>query len=216
MPHLFFLRTTAPDWMTKRIFPVILIAAWCGSRAVSAEIDQENGDPSGSAVFVYQDVPYTQTFTVGLAGYLDSIQVGAERLSSTVDNLTLSLFTTDSSGLPDVFLRSSMVGPENVVISRRNIGASESLVKFDFSTANLMLALGDRLAMQLSSTTPSSAYYLWQIGHDYDGGQAFSQLAQPRTGDFRFQTYVATVPEPAAYMTLLLGTGVIMLWRGRR
>jgi hypothetical protein len=185
--------------------------------SIAATLDQENPlitSPSGfTALSVANNFTQAQTFTSGLTGTLSRVTVGINRNFNTTEDITLSILTTDSAGAPGSLLTSTSLTPAN-------IDTEISLVSFDVSGANLILEVGDILAIQLTSPAandfPFEERYQWQLGASYARGQSFTNgSGRLRSEDFVFQTFVTTVPEsiPESSFTLsilALGTlGVI-------
>jgi len=171
-------------------------------------LDQDNSGPIGGGSTVATGFVQAQTFTVGMDGVLSRIAAGIKQGGSAVEDITLTLLTTDVGGAPDSILTSAVLTPGDV-------GTAFSFVSFDISSANVAVTTGDLLAIQLSSPAannfPFSQRYDWAQGPSYAGGAAYTNGTNGNF-DFQFQTYL--IPEPASAVLLFLG-GLALATRRR-
>lgn len=172
-----------------------------------------------------------QTFTVGLGGRLDRVDLQVFRDPAAPAQVPLRVeIRSTSSGVPAPddapLLASGVLAPESVPIKNNAVPQPVVLTAVDLSASNLVVSPGDVLAIVLRSSAPSGTLgYGWQFqpvaGGGYGAGISFERV-RPVDGDtFRarhpetdlgFQTYV-TVPEPAAGALLLV---LVMATVGRR
>ena len=121
-------------------------------------LDQDNSaEVFGGTGSVATGFVETQTFTVGMDGVLSHIDVKIDQGGSAVEDITMTLLTTDVGGAPDSVLTSAVLTPADV-------GTNFSFVSFDVSSANIGVTTGDVLAIQLSSPAANDVPYQ----HRYD------------------------------------------------
>ena len=219
-----------------RFFAIIAASLLCFRTAPAATLDQSHviqPDPSVAAYGrVHQAVDWAQTFTVGLAGRLDRVDLQVFR-DVTEPSPTVPLrveIRGTSAGIPAAtdaaVLASATLAPESVPLDAAGLPKPVQLTAVDLSASNLNVSPGEVLAIVLRSGTANPGYE-WQFqptpGNGYAGGVKFLQTRPPATGfnaehpdtDFGFQTYV-TVPEPPAALWLA-AAGTLGLARvGRR
>lgn len=170
-------------------------AAWwlllAGTVQAVPIVDQQHA-PSGNfpSLTVANDRMQIQTFTVGITGVLTRIDVQIEKGSQTVEDLVLSLWSTDAAGLPEDLLAAASV-PASA------IDPTFPFVSFDLGAEAVAVSAGELLAIVLSSdasnTPPFAERYEWEIGGQYDRGTAYILLNGTFfifDDDFHFITYV--------------------------
>ncbi|MEM0925533.1 MAG: PEP-CTERM sorting domain-containing protein [Planctomycetota bacterium] len=178
--------------------------------------DAVTGTP-GTPGTVMKDTssPQSQTFTVGVTGILDSIdlQVGN---SNPVGDLFLELLET-SGGVPTP----SSLGSVTVDASTFVPGAPAiTYVNVPVSHLGIAVETGDVLAIELS--TDDSNGYVWRYDLDgYAGGRNYFRIGDTHgttigSLDYGFQTFVTAIPEPGALVPLLTLVGMLTLRKRQR
>jgi hypothetical protein len=204
----------------------------------AATLDQSHviqPDPTTAAYgHVNEAGDRAQTFTVGLGGRLDRLDLQVFRAQTEPLLVPLRVEIRGTSGgvpLPDdaPVLASAALAPESVPYWNNGVSQPVVLTPVDLSASNLVVSPGDVLAIVLRSSAPAgSLAYAWQFqptpGGGYAAGTPFSRerpvdgetfRAEHAQTDRGFQTYV-TVPEPAAAALLLLLVVPAIVGRRRR
>jgi len=185
----------------------------------SPVLDQQDGSSPGFYPIDSTSQLIGQSFKVGIAGQLDSIDVYFTN-STGNGNVTLDIYSVNSQGLP-----SSLLADSSNSVSALGLTAN-SFYAFNLAPSDLTVSAGEQLAFLL---VPSSAT-TFSIGATspatYAGGVFFQNV--PRgykadTGSLLFQTYVdpsltvTPVPQSLSLMAGGLGLiGVLALYRQRR
>ncbi len=175
-----------------------LLAAAVAHAAPTGTLDQQQPDTSGGEVLFggVGDTALAQTFTAGLSGVLDQVDLRLHAVGSG-SLATVEIRAVDSSGAPgsDV-LASTTVAPN----------FSGVWVEAAFSSPATVAA-----GTQYAIVVRSAGLAAWRIsalgGDPYPGGQPYSSadgvpwVATTGTYDQAFKTYV-TPPPPAADLSL--------------
>jgi hypothetical protein len=167
--------------------------------------------PSGFFVFLFNgERAYEQTFTVGKAGVLDHIAialVNSPELDGNGD-ITAELFNTPfdfTTGAPSP-LASAVIPfaslPETLFPDLAGLAV------FNVSAAHLHVNVGDTFTFSVRGGDGAVAL----TGSPYAGGGvtgsqfwAGHEVYAAGDGTLGFRTYVASVPEPAAWALMLVG-----------
>lgn len=219
-------------WFSFKTFVfagMIAVAAGAGAASAAPTLDQADIPSSGalsgssSGFGVNQRADLVQTFTVGLTGLLtefDLAIIGTPLTPdggfgvSLLDSADNALFSThvDNHAAPNVFATDWA-----------------SMLKFQLGSAAFDVAAGDTYRISVVSDPDMPAGTVtWLTGVDgaafaYAGGEGRVGYGFPPYafgGDYGFRTYVdadaGAAPEPAAWVLMLLGFGVLGLAIRRR
>lgn len=190
---------------TKRII-VAAVAVFLSPIAANAVpiVDQEHfASTTGSGGLISNNIDFgrAQTFTVGLAGLFDSIDV---RLLG--GGVTEARILATTGGVPI-----GGVGGSTVLASSSLVSMVGNLFSFDFSASNLAVNVGDILAIELIgggtwSGTPTGSY---AGGSDNFFNSGYTNTwTSNLSWDMDFRTYVDVptgVPEPGTLALLSMG-----------
>jgi len=178
------------------------------ARAETVFLDQHNDSHLTGTYSVASDRSQIQTFTSGLIGTLTRLDIGIEKKSRAVEDVQLSLWSTDSSGVPSTQLASQEFGAASVSIGH-------SFISWNLGSQSFFVSSGTRLAIVANSLASNNPPFLeryeWSHGGQYPGGTATTVIngdVLVQSDDFRFRTYVTAVPEPGTAVLLILGIGV--------
>jgi hypothetical protein len=177
-------------------------------------LDQEHNFANSVASSTNGDVSQIgQTFTVGVAGTLDHIDVLMFRLGGPFDptgDALLRVYNT-SDGLPTGAALFSTIVPE-VMVPLDTPG----FVTFDVSSAGIDVNVGDVLALSVTATAGIGPYFILSdvgLAIEYSGGKAIAkfgsnawQVLTPNQ-DHGFRTFVNTGSLCAIRGTLIEGSG---------
>ena len=178
------------------------------SPAAGAPILDQQAEVGQSAAFGLSELTRAQTFTVGVDGVLDSVEL----LLRDSGTKTFEIHAT-TGGVP--VLGSTPLASVSVTFA----AGLASWVAIDFSSFAIPVSVGDVLAIVQPGALPVGGFW-WAGGGGYAGGTLYSTIdsspgayvAFPSL-DFNFRTYVEA-PEPAA--GLLAAVAALLLLAGRR
>jgi hypothetical protein len=213
-----------------KCFSAFAAAVACGLLALGApaeaavQLDQysmpESGVVAGSGGAGGGGVSETyrlgQTFTVGLDGTLEAIDLGMFRY---LDGAT-SGFTFDLYGDGAAPLISGAVSGADIPAFFLHTTDWSSALRLDLSAARLHVQAGEQLSLMIARdaapavTGPSWLFIVDGRWITYAGGNAIVEtggVAEPQSEDFAFRTYVDTAiaaPEPATWALLIAGFGL--------
>jgi hypothetical protein len=188
----------------------------CSTAFTAPILDQYQDNEDGGSAF-YEGMILAQTFTAGLSGKLDHVDVGIGRPPGPTYPTTMEIRTT-ACGLPS----STILGSVDVPTG----GLSWGWNSFDFSAQCIPMTTGTMYAMVLSCNDPAVDFYSnwvlidWEMGgtaymagqffHNYGSGWEIADLGSPfGEGDWQFRTYVDPIPAPSAIILCGLGAGII-------
>jgi hypothetical protein len=167
-----------------------------------------------------------QTFTVGLNGKLDRVELQVYREATVTTPLTIQLRKT-VGGAPDISAAGLLATLNLAATSVPTTSFSTTFVGADLGAQAFPVTSGQLLSILLTSTEPANNWYLWTTSDSaatppapqYTGGQGFYRFVSDPiqatgTQDSGFRTFVS-VPEPG--MGVLAGLLCVGLRRrGRR
>jgi hypothetical protein len=188
-----------------RALPVIWWLLLVGQAQAIPIVDQEHAPPGNfPALAVANDRTQIQTFTVGVTGVLTRIDVQVRRSPQTVEDLVLSLWSTDVEGLPE-----NLLATVSLPASATTQDIPAPFVPFDLGAASVAVSAGDVLAIELDSNAANvppffQERYEWEFGGQYGGGTAYTRIGPVLLElgeDFHFRTYVDTGILPVALDT---------------
>jgi hypothetical protein len=176
------------------------MCAACGlapAAALAGTVDQQQIDSSGSSYAIASNGSLAQTFTAGLIGGVDRVDLNLQKFGAPTASLSIEIRDV-LGGVPGSTVLASASVPSSSVPTVR------SFVPIGFATPAAVVA-GTQYAIVAFSPTPFGPNdYAWSVGgtaNPYEGGGGFGTgtipPAPPWTAlpaqDFAFQTYVAAV-----------------------
>jgi hypothetical protein len=196
-------------------------------------LDQEHVDRGATNLGeVSSTFSRAQTFTVGITGLLDrvDVQIGQDLGSATSPDAPLVVEIRRTEGgtpvsLPSGVLASVLVQPEQVPGS-----VFSELVAVELGAQSLPVTQGDVLAIAMRSQTAPARPYHWAFDENerYRPGDFYTRSAfsndvfirlsdadpsNPDHLDAGFRTYVNIVPEPGAIVSVLVASCFNLLRR---
>src|SRR6266850_8098937 len=149
--------TTVSAHSMRAIARAIPLMGWllfAGIVHAAPMLDQQH-TPSGNfpAFAVANDRTQIQTFTVGITGALTAIDVQVSREPLTVENLVLSLWSTDAAGLPQARLATKSVAATDPAFTSTG---PRPFIAFDLAGGAVEVTAGELLAIELNSTAANS------------------------------------------------------------
>jgi hypothetical protein len=168
--------------------------------AQAGTLDQQQTAIFSGAYSIGTNQAVAQTFTAGLTGKIDQVDLHIDKSAGTTADLTVEIRSVSGIAPADTALASTSV-PASA------ISVSSAFVPVTFASQASVVA-GTQYAIVASSTTPVSDTYSWTESPTpapYAGGGVFYKPPPP-TGswasvtarDLAFRTYVVLPPVPAA------------------
>jgi hypothetical protein len=183
-------------------------------------------DPPSAANTVSNTQDLAQTFTVGITGLLDRIDVQVGRDADPTGPLVVQLRKTLPSGFPGDTPADLLAEVTLDESSIPTVTFATTFTQVDLGGQSFPVIAGEVYAIALRSTTTgnSGRRYLWASDSpdQYAGGRAYVrgiltggvyQTGNPVERGFR--TYVVPIPEPSA-LTLALGAVAAVACRLRQ
>jgi len=190
----------------RRLALSLLLAV--ASPAAGAPILDQQAEVGQSSAFGLTELTRAQTFTVGVDGVLDSVELLLRGSATT----TFEIHAT-TGGLP--VLGSTPLASTMVTFT----AGFASWVAVDFSASALAVSVGDVLAIVQPGGTSTGSGLWWAGSAGYVGGSLYATNDVSPTAyvefsslDFNFRTYL--VPEPTA--GLLAAVAALLPLAGRR
>jgi hypothetical protein len=171
--------------------------------AIAGTLDQQQPNVGSMAMNAHSTQSVAQTFTAGLSGKLDQVDLNLNMSGSPPVPLTVQLRDV-SAGLPG----SAVLASQNALSSGVVAFPGSDWVSFAFPTPAAVTA-GTQYAIVAQSAAVFPETYAWKLGtgtDPYPGGAAW--VASPPTDpwmavtigppDFAFKTYVVPGPQTGA------------------
>lgn len=210
-----------------RPYPLLTVLAYMPllpTIAVGGTLDQFNYQHPNQQVFsdfaIDSNTGRQQTFTVGVGGFLSSIELFIYRLNTSFGTAHFSLRSVDPLGVPlaDESIVEFAFDIESVLTLSPSPNIPIIPTLFDLSNYNIRVKPGEVYSVGLERS--GGGWLLWSTGNpsraglaEYAGGTIYERRF--KTGnwvesfpadpiDMEFATYVLPVPEPGAMLLALL------------
>jgi hypothetical protein len=175
-------------------FGVAGLAVAVPAGALAGTLDQQQTGTSSSYASTSSSGSNTQTFTAGLSGGIDQVDLSLAAPATPTAPLTVEIRDV-SGGLPGNTVLASQS------VSASSVSTTPAFVPISFASP-ATVASGTQYAIVAYSSTPISNSYRWFLSaadDPYAGGAAFYATSSPPSsawiptagGDFAFKTYVA-------------------------
>jgi hypothetical protein len=188
---------------------VVLLTAPAPASAVGT-LDQSQSTTTGSSASVGGSVWWAQTFTAGITGKLDQVDLFLFRVGNPGD-LTVQIQQVSGGAPSGAVLSTSTVAEASVTQAQNGTNSSSTWVSVPFS-APAPVTSGTQYAIVLSASGAAGInFYGWGFGSSfspYSGGKSVLSLTGASTwGDFAFlfdswdtafKTYVTSLPTSIA------------------
>lgn len=181
------------------------------------------GAGSSSSAAIDSTMERAQTFTVGVAGVLDSIELQVVREDASTSSDLLFEIRETSADVPiesnEITLTSLTIPASEVPLA---LGAGE-FFSVDVISSGIAVNPGEVLAVVLSAPDATTALnrYQWFNGpnpDDYPEGDPYSRSTGTWTlesSDGGIQTLIV-IPEPSSSLSLVAGIGILLALARRR
>jgi hypothetical protein len=183
--------------------------------ALAGTLDQQQTDDAGTGFAVHAGLSVAQTFTAGIGGGLDRIDLDLRQFMG-IPAAPLTVQIRDvSAGKPG----NTTLASQSVVGS--SVPASAAFVPIDFTPPAPVVAGTQYAIVAFSSAVIATGAYAWSASaaeNPYAGGAGFDTNSSPPTTpwnaimlpeqDLAFKTYVVPTPPPAAASPSPTSTGL--------
>lgn len=200
----------------RRVFSLLISLTFCQPVIASLILDQEHWTEDVSAWARISDgatFGRSQTFTVGLGGFLGSVDVQ----HTQTGEFTMARILATSDGTPIGGSNGSVVLATSSIVNK--VG---DVFTFDFSENFLPVSAGDVLALELFGI-PNASWVGRNIpagtgSAGYAGGDSFFFNTrfgipdwEPGSFDQNFRTYI--IPAPVSLALFVLGLALVVVQR---
>lgn len=167
--------------------------------ALAGTLDQQQTDSSGGSLFIHSTHSVAQTFTAGLSGGLDQVDLNLGTSGTPTAPLSVEIRNVTSIAQPGSMILASHSVPA------ASVPAAHAFVSINFATPAPVVAGTAYAIVAYSSTVFPGDYYTWwdsSNANSYPNGAPFEDSASPPdgawsatpTGPLTFRTYVVTQP----------------------
>lgn len=162
--------------------------------ALAGTLDQQQTDHGGTTANIHSISSWAQTFTAGLSGGLDQVDLYLSTHGTPVDPLDVEIRDV-SGGVPGNTILAGHIVPAS------GIPATQAFVPINFASPAPVVA-GTQYAIVAYSSTSGGNYFQWRASasaNAYPAGAAFADPVSPPNGnwsslspvqDVAFRTYV--------------------------
>jgi hypothetical protein len=193
--------------MSSRRWICAFSVALCGAAltpaaAAAGTLDQFQTNNSGGSFNLSSDQSLAQTFTAGLTGGLDQVDLYLERAGVTTEPITVQIRDASVQGGGIVVPGDTVLANETLPASSVTSGVNSVAISAVPVQAGTPYAIVVFTA-QAPFPAPSYAWNVASVSNSYPGGEARRSLSSPPatwlfTGDdLAFKTYVVTSTGPA-------------------
>ena len=205
--------------MTTTRLIILVLALTVGTVRAAPLIDQ--AQEIGDVPYSFGNIDFhefAQTFSVGRSGWLTAIDLQVAEspfFPEQGGNLVVNILPT-LDGKPTSPVLLFQVGKDVIPTWNGQTPADVDFLHIELPT-RVPVTAGKLFAIELFHTGFGSGEFVWggSEADVYGGGQAFSrgfaELWGEEEHDFAFRTHVDPVPEPATWV--LLASGIGILWR---
>ena len=175
--------------------------AMSSSSAAAGTLDQQQTDRTGTLYAVHSTQSLAQTFTAGMGGGLDQVDLHLRIEGTPTAPLTVEIRNV-SAGAPGGTVLASASLPAS------SFSLTSAFVPISFTPPAAVVAGTPYAIVAYSSTVLPTNFYVWSSAgatHPYAGGGGFSIGSSPPSGiwsspptlDFTFKTYVQPPTTPS-------------------
>jgi hypothetical protein len=167
--------------------------------APAGTLDQQQLNAGGGDTYIDSGSSLSQTFTAGLTGKLDQVDLFLRVLNAPTPHMTVEIRNVTAGSPGSTVLASQMVTPSGIT-------GAFTFVPITFAVP-ASVASGTQYAIVTYSATSPPTHYSWARsieGNVYTGGTGFFVSISPPSGtwlegggagfDYAFQTYVGPSP----------------------
>jgi len=179
--------------LTLGTMSLLLVAP---ASASAGTLDQQSLDASGGDTYIDSGQSLSQTFTAGLTGKLDRVDLFLRVLNAPTPQMTVEIRNVTAGSPGSTVLASQSVTPSGIT-------GTFAFVPITFAVP-ASVASGTQYAIVTYSAASPPTRYSWarSVGNVYSGGAALYVSISPPSGtwlevpstDYAFQTYVSLPP----------------------